>query len=88
VIKSALIDALRDDEYLSVREQLKVGLLELSCWQDDIPAGVMKTSASRDGNAVPSEQAEETLREYIKYSKVSLEESEAMKAELTSIGLW
>lgn len=90
-IKEALICALRDTTDSTLREQLKIGLLELSNWQDDIVEGVRKASPRNDIAAVTGEQLEamqNDLREIMKWNEISLVESEKTRKELQGMGLW
>lgn len=90
-IKVALITALRCTKDSKVREQLKIGLLELSNWQDDIVDGVRKISSKNELASATAEQLEaiqNNLRETVKWNEIYLVEADKMKKELMAMGLW
>jgi hypothetical protein len=91
-IKQALVFALRMTKEPQMREQLKVGYISLSDWQDgvgDAPVGIDLTNV--DPNADPVELAKRIASQGAaaeKWMPKVKAEQEALKVELKKLGLW
>jgi len=91
-IKQALVFALRMTKEPQMRDQLKVGYISLSDWQEgvgDAPVGIDLTDM--DPNADPVELAKRITSQGAaaeKWMPKVKVEQEALKAELQKLGLW
>lgn len=91
VIKDALITILRGAEDPQFREQVKVGLIMLSDWQDGVEEGVGKTLLNYDestGAPQDLEAMSKDAQEIVKWSEIAMSESQRVKDELVAEGLW
>ncbi len=91
-IKDAIVAALRSTDDPDMKEQLKVGYIQLSVWQE----GVGEISQGLDVSAIDMDQDAESLAEAVLEQSSGSEtwmvkaqkEQEVLKQELMALGLW
>lgn len=90
-IKDALITVLRGAEDPQFREQVKIGLIMLSDWQDGVEEG-LRTPSLNDDASTWTDQDLETMGKYVqetaKWGEIAMSESQRVKEELIAAGLW
>jgi len=91
VIKDSFIFALKNSQNDKIKENLKVGLLFLPDWQDDVGEGIKGFASEIDISAATSAQLnsiQQVLLEQMKWNEVALVEANKIKEELAAQGLW